>query len=149
MNKASLLEIAKRLNIPRRNCMKTKEELEEAVKDTIKRYKEIIFGSDAPTWMVCLDELRKQLIIDQKIYDQKLMEDTMRKLAWEGLQKNIVMNGDTRLIREQVRCWILRLIPHTGKTNFKLIFIVFIDHKITCHKVEELHTLSGTVVLDT
>ena len=115
----SLLELAKKLNIPRRNCMKTKEELEEAVKDTIKRYKEIIFGSDAPTWMVCLDELRKQLIIDQKIYDQKLMEDTMRKLAWEGLQKNIVMNGDTRLIREQVRCWILRLIPHTGKTNFK------------------------------
>ena len=49
MNKASLLEIAKRLNIPRRNCMKTKEELEEAIKDTIKRYKEIIFGSDAPT----------------------------------------------------------------------------------------------------
>ena len=23
------------------------------------------------------------------------MEDTMRKLAWEGLQKNIVMNGVT------------------------------------------------------
>ena len=23
------------------------------------------------------------------------MEDTMRKLAWEGLQKNIVMDGDT------------------------------------------------------
>ena len=22
------------------------------------------------------------------------MEDTMRKLAWEGLQKNIVMDGD-------------------------------------------------------
>ena len=77
--------------------MKTKEELEEAVKDTIKRYKEIIFGSDAPTWMVCLDELRKQLIIDQKIYDQKLMEDTMRKLAWEGLQRNIVIDGDTMI----------------------------------------------------
>ena len=23
------------------------------------------------------------------------MEDTMRKLAWEGLQKNMVMDGDT------------------------------------------------------
>ena len=85
MNKASLLEIAKRLNISRRNCMKAKEELEEAIKDTIKRYKEMIFGSDDPTWMACLDELRKQRIIDQKIYDQKLMEDTMRKLSWEGL----------------------------------------------------------------
>ena len=97
MNKTSLLELAKKLNIPRRNCMKTKEELEEAIKDTIKRYKEIIFGSDAPTWMACLDELRKQLIIDQKIYDQKLMEDTMRKLAWEGLQRNIVIDGDTMI----------------------------------------------------
>ena len=28
--------------------MKTKEELEEAIKDTITRYKEIIFGSDTP-----------------------------------------------------------------------------------------------------
>ena len=97
MNKTSLLELAKKLNIPRRNCMKTREELEEAIKDTIKRYKEIIFGSDTSTCMACLDELRKQQIIDQKIYDQKLMEDTMRKLAWEGLQRSIVMDGDTKI----------------------------------------------------
>ena len=97
MNKTSLLELAKKLNIPRRNCMKTREELEEAIKDTIKRYKEIIFGSDTSTCMACLDELRKQQIIDQKIYDQKLMEDMMRKLAWEGLQKNIAMDGDTMI----------------------------------------------------
>ena len=44
MNKMSLLELAKKLNIPLRNCMKTKEELEEAIKDTITGYKEIIFG---------------------------------------------------------------------------------------------------------
>ena len=48
MSKTSLLELAKKLNIPRRNCMKTKEELEEAIKDTIKGYKESIFGSDTP-----------------------------------------------------------------------------------------------------
>ena len=77
--------------------MKTKEELQEAIKDTISRYKEIIFGSDIPTCMVCLDELRKQQIIDQKVYDQNLMEDTMRKLAWKELQKNIVMDGDTMI----------------------------------------------------
>ena len=47
--------------------------------------------------MACLDELRKQQIIDQKIYDQKVMEDTMRKLAREGLQKNIVMDSDTMI----------------------------------------------------
>ena len=31
------------------------------------------------------------------MYDQKLMKDTMRKLAWEGDQKNIVMDGDTMI----------------------------------------------------
>ena len=95
MSKTSLLELAKKLNIPRRNCMKTKEELEEAIKDTIKVYKEIIFGLDTPFCMACLNELRKQQIIDQHVYDQKLMDDTIRKLAWEGLQKNIVRNVDT------------------------------------------------------
>ena len=37
--------------------MKTKEELEEAIKDTITKYKEIILGSDAPACMACLEEL--------------------------------------------------------------------------------------------
>ena len=97
MNKTSLLELAKKLNIPRRNCMKTKEEVEEAIKDTITMYKEIIFVSDTPACMACLEEFRKQQVIDQKIYDQKLMEDTMRKLAWEGLQRNIVIDGDTMI----------------------------------------------------
>ena len=97
MNKTSLLELAKKLNIPRRNCMKTKEELEKAIKDTITMYKEIIFSSGTPASMVCPDELRKQQVIDQHVYDQNLMEDTMRKLAWDGLQKNIVMDGDTMI----------------------------------------------------
>ena len=97
MNKTSLLELAKKLNIPHRNRIKTKEELEEAIKDTATMYKEIIFSSDTPTCMACLDELQKQQVIDQHVYDQKLMEDTMRKFAWEGLKKNIVMNGDTMI----------------------------------------------------
>ena len=57
MNKTSLLELAKKSSVPRRNCIKTKEELKEAIKDTIKGYKEIIFGSDSPVCMACLDEL--------------------------------------------------------------------------------------------
>ena len=81
MNKTLLLESAKKLNIPRRNCMKTKEELEEAIKDTIAKYKEIIFGPDSPVSMACLDELRNQQVIDEKVYDQKLMDDIIRKLA--------------------------------------------------------------------
>ena len=97
MNKTSLLELAKKLKISRRNCMKTREELEEAIKDTIKGYKEFIFGSDTPVCMACLDELGKQQTIDQKVYDQGIMDDTIRKLACEGLQKNIVMNSDTMI----------------------------------------------------
>ena len=81
MNKTLLLEVAKKLNIPRRNCMKTKEEFKEVIKDTVKGYKDIIFGSDTPVCMACLDELQKQQIIDQYVYDQKLMDDTIRKLA--------------------------------------------------------------------
>ena len=67
--------------------MKTKEELEEAIKDATKGYKEIISGSDTLACIACLDELQKQQVIDKKIYDQILMDDTMRKLAWEGVQK--------------------------------------------------------------
>ena len=87
MNKTSLLEPAKKLNIPRRNCMKTKQELEKATRDTIAKYKEIIFGADIPACMTCLSELRKKQVIDEKVQDQKLMDDTVRKLAWDGLQK--------------------------------------------------------------
>ena len=75
MNKTSLLELAKKLNIPHRNCMKTKEELEEAIKDIITKYKEIIFGPDNPVCMAYLNELRKKQVIDEKVYDQKLMDD--------------------------------------------------------------------------
>ena len=77
--------------------MKAEKELEEAIKDIIKKYKEIIFGPDTPVCMACLDELQKQPAIDKKLYDQRLMDDTVRKLAWEGLQKNIVMDGGTMI----------------------------------------------------
>ena len=74
--------------------MKTKEELERAIQGTITKYKEIIFGGDTPVYVTYLDKLRKQQIIDKKVYDQKLMDDTLRKLAWNGLQKNMVIDGD-------------------------------------------------------
>ena len=47
--------------------------------------------------MACQDELRKQQAINKHAYDQKLMDDTMRKPAWDGLQKTIVMDGDTMI----------------------------------------------------
>ena len=99
MRKASPLEHANKSNISRQNCMKTKEKLEEAIKDIISVYEDIVFGSDTPACMACIDELQRQQIIDQHVYGQKLMEDTIRKLAWEGPQKNIVMDGDMMIDR--------------------------------------------------
>ena len=74
-----------------------REELEEAIKDTIKGYKEIIFGSDTPTCMACLGELRRQQVIDQRVYDQRPMDNTLKILASERLQKNIVWDDDTMI----------------------------------------------------
>ena len=81
MNKTSLLELAKRLNIPRRNCLGTKKQLKEAIKDTIKKYNKIIFGPYSPVYKTCLNELQKQQDIDKKVFDQNLMDDMVRKLA--------------------------------------------------------------------
>ena len=57
------------------------------------------FGVGTPGCMTYLDELRRQQLIDEKVHGQNLMDDTVRKAAWEGLQKNIVMNGDTIIDR--------------------------------------------------
>ena len=95
--------------------MKTKEELEQAIKDTIKIYKEIIFGSDTAIYMACLDELRKQHVINQYVYDQSLMKDTIRKLAWGGLQKNILIDDDT-MIDKRTGKW---LDPEADSTYWK------------------------------
>ena len=101
--------------------MKTKEEPEEAIKDAIAGYKKIIFGPDTPACMACLDELRKQQVIDHKIYDQKLMEDSMRKLAWEELQKNIIMDGDTMIDKRTDEVLDLEVDSTYWKDNFKPI----------------------------
>ena len=77
MNK--LVEEAKSLNIPRRNLMK-KDQLKQAIKDTVDRYKEIIFGSDV-IGKDCLTELKKQRKIDEYTRSKKLLEQTVRDLS--------------------------------------------------------------------
>ena len=129
--------------------MKTKEELEEVIKDTIKMYKKIIVSSDTPACMACLDELRKHPAIDQYLYDKKRMEDTMRKLASEGLQKYIVIDGDTIINKRTCEVLNPEVDSHAEKINFKPIFIVFMDHKMTCRRIEEIHILNGIGTLGT
>ena len=43
------------------------------------------------------------------------MEDKIRKLAWEGLQKNIVMDGDTMINKRT--CEVLN--PEVNSTYWK------------------------------
>ena len=35
--------------------------------------------------------------IDEYVHDRTLMDDTIRKLAWEGLQKNIVFDDEAMI----------------------------------------------------
>ena len=77
MNK--LLEKAKALNIPRRNLME-KDQLKQAIKDTVERYKELIFGS-VVICKDCLNELKKQRKIDEYTHSKTLLEQTVRDLS--------------------------------------------------------------------
>ena len=72
--------------------MKTKEEFEKVIKDTITRYTEIIFGADIPICMTCLEELWKQ-------QSPKVDGWYGKEIAWDRLQKNTVMDGDMMIGR--------------------------------------------------
>ena len=39
-----------------------REDLQKATKDTIIKYKEIVFGVDTPIYTECLNKLRKQQV---------------------------------------------------------------------------------------
>ena len=54
MSTTILLQKAKELNTPRGNYIKTKQELEKAIKDIIVKYEEIIFGVDSPTCVTAI-----------------------------------------------------------------------------------------------
>ena len=57
----------------------------------------------------------------------------MRKLAWERLQKNIVMLDIDTMIDKRTGAVLNPEADSTyGKTNFKAIFMVVIYQKITC-----------------
>ena len=68
LNKKTLLEEANKLNMPGQTCMKTKEDLEKAIKDTMSKYKESIFSVDSPLYTEYLNEIRKQIKIDDYTY---------------------------------------------------------------------------------
>ena len=80
MNKTNWLVKAEELNVPRQNCMKTKKELEKTIKETIIKYKEIIFGVKNPICLKYFDELQKKQVLGESFRIQKdLLEALSRK----------------------------------------------------------------------
>ena len=79
--------------------METKQELEKGIKDIILKYKEIIFGVDSLACVTCLVEIRKQQVVDEEVYDQKLIGDAVKKLTRDELQKIIVIDHDMMIDR--------------------------------------------------
>ena len=53
------------------------------------------------------------------MHDQKLIDDTLKKLTWDELQKNIMMDGDTIIYRRIDEVMNPEFIPHVRKTKFK------------------------------
>ena len=118
MNK--LLEEAKALNIPRRNLMK-KDQLQQAIKDTISRYKELIFGSGV-ICKSCLRELHKQGKIDEKMHLKTLLEQVTRDLSCQYF-----FHTRTSIDEEMTVCIDCGLILEESEVSSKRDFL---PHKV-------------------
>lgn len=67
-----------------------RKEFQKAIKNTISKYKTIVFGADTLICTKCLNELRNQQVIDQIVYRKKLIERTVGTLA----RNNVVADGE-------------------------------------------------------
>ena len=122
MNK--LVEEAKALNIPHRNLMK-KDQLKQAVKDTIDIHKEIIFGSDV-ICKDCLDELKKPRKIDDYTRSKKLLAQTVRDLSCQFVSDHC-LHTRTLIDGEMTVCMDCGLILEESKVSSERDFL---SHKV-------------------
>ena len=122
MNK--LLKEAKALNIPRRNLMK-KDQLEQAIKDTVGRYKELVFGSDV-SCKDCLNELKKQRKIDEYTHSKKLLEQTVRDLSCQFVS-DYCFHTRTLLDEEITVCMDRGLILEESEVSSEMDYLY---HKV-------------------
>ena len=120
MNK--LLEEAKALNIPRRNLMKA-DQFKQAIKDTVERYKELIFGSDV-ICKDCLNELKKQRKIDEYTHSKKLLEQTVRDLS---CQFDRCFHTRTSIDGEMTVCMDCGLILEESEVSSEMDYL---SHKV-------------------
>ena len=83
------------------------------------------------------------------MYDQRLMYDMVTKLTWDGPQENMVMDGDTMIDRRAGEVLDPEVDFTYSKRKFCVKFCAFVDHKITCCRVEGLRVLNDTDTLTT
>ena len=62
-----------------------REHLQKAIKCSILKHKEIIFGVNSAICLECRNQFQKQQVIDEIVFRKKLMEDTVRKLACKNI----------------------------------------------------------------
>lgn len=55
--------------------MKTRQDLEKAIVETQHKYNDIIFENDSRICEGSLNELPKQQVINEKVHNQKLVEN--------------------------------------------------------------------------
>ena len=122
MNK--LVEEAKALNILRRNLRK-KDQLKQAIKDTVDRYKELIFESDV-ICKDCLNELKNQRKIDEYTHSKKLLEQTVRDLSWQFVPDHC-FHTRTLIDWEMTVCMDCGLILEESKVSSEGDFL---SHKV-------------------
>ena len=122
MNKTSLLELTKIWIYPAETVWKQKKSLKKPSKISSKGTRRLFLVQIPPSvWSVWMNfESSRSLI-------KKCMIKSWWKIRWgnshERNFKEILSWIVTRWsIREPVRCWILRLIRHIGKTNSKSNF---------------------------
>ena len=122
MNK--LVEEAKALNIPRRNLMK-KDQLKQAIKETVDRYKEIIFGIDVIR-KDCLNELKKQRKTDEHTRSKKLLEQSTRDLSCQFVSDHC-FHTRTSIDEEMTVCMDCGLILEESEVSSEMDFL---SHKV-------------------
>ena len=102
-----------------------KDQLKQAIKDTVARYKELIFGSDA-IFKDCLSELKKQRKIDEYTHCKKLLEQTVRDLSCQFVSDHCFPTR-TLIDREMTVCMDCGLILEESKVSSEGDFLF---HKV-------------------
>ena len=123
---SKLLQEGKELNRSRPNLV-TGKDFQKLIKDTNTSCKEIIFGVNNPICIACLNELRKQQVINEIIYRKILLKAKVRKLDWD----NVVVDREMMIDKSKGE------VLGPG-----------VDYKATYCKVEKLRDLNDIGTLD-